>query len=102
MDVKITFLYGDLKEEVYMFPPPGMFTTRSSNVCSLRWSIYRLNNLHIHGLKNFESLCLIFSLYSQYDSSLFLHKTSTKIVLFLIYVDNIFITDLDSKLIREL
>jgi hypothetical protein len=42
IDVKNVFLNGDLKEEIYMKPPPGMFTTASDEVCKLRRSLYRL------------------------------------------------------------
>lgn len=39
---------------------------------------------------------------SQYDYSLFLHKSSTGIVLFLVYVDDIVITETNSLLITQL
>lgn len=51
----------------------------------------------------FLSTLLNFSfVYSQYDSSLFLCKTASEIVLLLVYVDDIIITRTDSGLISQL
>ncbi|XP_049359974.1 uncharacterized mitochondrial protein AtMg00810-like [Solanum verrucosum] len=42
MDVKNTFLYGDLEEVVFMKPPPGCVLPRPNAVCHLRKSLYGL------------------------------------------------------------
>jgi hypothetical protein len=42
MDVKNDFLHGDLKEDIYMSPPPGLFSSPSSAVCKLKRSLYGL------------------------------------------------------------
>ena len=41
MDVKNAFLNGDLSEEVYMQPPPGL-SVESNKVCYLRCALYGL------------------------------------------------------------
>jgi hypothetical protein len=40
MDVKNAFLHGDLKEKNYM--TPSMFSSSSTEVCNLKWSLYGL------------------------------------------------------------
>jgi hypothetical protein len=42
MDVKNVFLYGDLKEDVYLKLPSGMSTSLSNDVCKLKRSLYGL------------------------------------------------------------
>jgi hypothetical protein len=103
MDVKNAFLHGDLKEDIYMTPPPGLFSSPSSAVCKLKRSLYGLKQAPRAWFEKFKSTLLRFSfVQSQYDSSLFLCKTSTGLVLLLVYVDDIVITGTDSSLIAHL
>ena len=103
MDVKNAFLHGDLKEEIYMSPPPGMFKTPSSEVCRLRRSLYGLKQAPRAWFDKFRSTLLDFHfIQSQFDSSLFLRKTSAGIVLLLVYVDDIVITGSDTELLKHL
>lgn len=103
MDVKNAFLHGDLKEEIYMTPPPGFFSTPSTDVCKLKRSLYGLKQAPRAWFDKFRTILINFSfVQSQYDSSLFLCKTLNGIVLLLIYVDDIVITGTDSTLISKL
>lgn len=42
LDVNNVFLYGDLKETVYMKLPPGYFDENDNRVCRLKKSLYGL------------------------------------------------------------
>ena len=102
MDVKNAFLHGDLKEDIYMTIPPGI-SSSSSQVCKLNRSLYGLKQAPRAWFEKFRTTLVQFSFrQSQYDSSLFLCKTSDGIVLLLIYVDDIVITGTDSALIEKL
>ena len=51
MDVKSTFLNGDLEEEVYMEQPEGFSLTDNPNyVCKLKKALYGLNKHHKLGI----------------------------------------------------
>ena len=102
MDVKNAFLHGDLQEEIYMKLPSGM-TTSPHGVCKLRHSLYGLKQAPRAWFEKFRSTLLSFSFtQSQYDSSLFLHTSTSDIVILLVYVDDIIITGTDYGLITKL
>ena len=103
MDVKNAFLHVDLREEIYMKLPIGMSMTASHEVCKLRHSFYGLEQAPQAWFEKFHNTFLTFFFtQSQYDSSLFFHKTTTGMVFLLVYVDDIIITGNDSGLIFKL
>ncbi|XP_059590521.1 retrovirus-related Pol polyprotein from transposon RE2 [Vitis vinifera] len=102
MDVKNAFLNGDLSEEVYMQPPPGL-SIESNKVCHLRRALYGLKQAPCAWFAKFSSI--IFRLgytASPYDSALFLRRTDKGTILLLLYVDDMIITGDDLSGIQEL
>ena len=57
MDVKNAFLNGDISEEVYMQPPPGL-SVESNKVCHLRRALYGLKQVSELGLPKLYHLLL--------------------------------------------
>ena len=99
MDVKNAFLHGDLQEEIYMKLSSGTTTSSPHDVCKLKRSLYGLKQ----AIEKFCSTLLSFSCtQSQYDSSIFLHTSTSGIVILLVYVDDIIITGTDCGLITKL
>ena len=102
MDVKNTFLNGDLSEEVYMQPPPGL-SIESNKVCHLLCALYGLKQAPRAWFAKFNST--IFHLgytASLYDSALFLCRTDKATILLLLYMDDMIITSDDLSGIQEL
>ena len=102
MDVKNAFLNGDLSEEVYMQPPPGL-SVDSNKVCHLRRALYGLKQASRAWFAKFSST--IFRLgytINPYDSALFLRRTDTGTILLLLYVGDMIITGDDLRDIQEL
>jgi len=95
MDVKTTFLNGDLKENVFMSQPEG-FSVKGHEykVCKLLKSLYALKQeprawyekLTEHLLK------LNFKHYDLDDATLFLKKVGKTIVYLMVYVDDLLMT----------
>ena len=102
MDVKNAFLNGDLSEEVYMQPPPGL-SVESNKVCHLRRTLYGRKQASRAWFAKFSSI--IFRLgymASHYDSALFLRRTDKVTILLLMYVDDMIIIGDDLSGIQEL
>ena len=95
MDVKNAFLNGDLSEEVYMQPSPGL-SIKSNKVCHLRCALYGLKQALRAWFSKFSSTisCLGY-MASHYDSALF-------IILLLLCVDGMIITGDNLSGIQEL
>jgi hypothetical protein len=102
MDVKNTFLNGDLIEDVYMHLPPGYHHPPHK--------VYRLHRA-LYGLKQaprawFSKFSYVVAqqgfVSSSYDYSLFLRTTATGTILLLLYVDDMIITGDDISGIRAL
>ncbi|KAJ9552467.1 hypothetical protein OSB04_016512 [Centaurea solstitialis] len=102
MDVKNAFLNGDLSEEVYMTPPPGV-SLPSGHVCRLHKALYGLKQAPRAWFEKFSHtvLSLGFSA-SNYDSGLFTRTTASGSILLLLYVDDMIITGDDATGIASL
>lgn len=62
LDVKNTFLHGDLEEKVYIEISPGYACKKKSKkkkVCKLKKALIGWNNLHKHGMINLVKLLLV-------------------------------------------
>ena len=102
MHVKNAFLNGDLSEEVYMQPPPGL-SVESNKVCHLRCALYSLKQVPRIWFAKFSSTnSRLGYMTSHYDSSLFRSRTNKDTILLLMYVNDIIITGDDLSGIQEL
>ena len=102
MDVKNAFLNGNLSEEVYMQPPPGL-SIESNKVCYLRRALYGLKQAPRAWFSKFSStISRLGYMASHYDSALFLRPTDKGTLLLLLYVDDMIITGDDFNGIQEL
>ncbi|WVZ60603.1 hypothetical protein U9M48_010600 [Paspalum notatum var. saurae] len=98
LDVKNAFLNGELREEVYMQPPPGY--SAEGMVCRLRRSLYGLKQAPRAWFQRFASVVTAagFSA-SAHDPALFVHTSSRGRTLLLLYVDDMIITGDDPQFI---
>ncbi|KAL5777450.1 hypothetical protein ACOSP7_010376 [Xanthoceras sorbifolium] len=95
MDVKNAFLNGDLHEEVYMAPPPGVFHN-PGDVCKFKKSLYGLKQAPRAWFEKFSTVItsLGFSS-SNHDSTLFVKCTNVGRILLYLYIDDIIIAGAD-------
>ena len=92
MDVKNAFLHGDLQEDVYMHPPPGV-QLPSGYVCHLRRALYGLKQAPRAWFARFSSVVIAAGFTpSDHDPALFVHTSSRGRTLILLYVDDMLIT----------
>ncbi|CAI7817715.1 unnamed protein product [Closterium sp. NIES-54] len=101
MDVSTAFLNGILEEDVYMTQPPG-YEDGTGRVCKLKKSIYGLKQApHCWYQKLAAVLEEMGFRTSSCDDSLFLKGEGEKLVLFLVYVDDILLFSSSIKEIQK-
>jgi len=100
LDVKNAFLNGELREEVYMQPPPG-YSVPDGMVCHLRRSLYGLKQAPRAWFERFSSIVTDAAFKpSDHDPALFVHTSPRGRTLLLLYVDDMIITGDDSQFIE--
>jgi hypothetical protein len=97
MDVKNAFLHGDLHEEVYMQPPPGV-NAPLGYVCRLHRALYGLKQAPRAWFEHFISMIMA-AHFTPIDHSptLFIHLSPRGHTLLLLYVDDMLITGDDAE-----
>jgi hypothetical protein len=102
MDVKSTFLHGELKEEIYMEQPPGYVQNDSSLVCHLKKSLYGLKQAPQAWYAKMDSF-LIDTGFSRchYNPNLYTKKVGSHLIILVLYVDDLILTSSDSKLLNH-
>ncbi|CAM8901660.1 unnamed protein product [Rhodiola kirilowii] len=92
LDVKNAFLNGELREEVYMRPPPG-YSIPDGMVLRLRRSLYGLKQAPRAWFERFSSVVTAAGFTaSDHDPALFIHTSTRGRTLLLLYVDDMLIT----------
>ncbi|XP_019439031.1 PREDICTED: uncharacterized protein LOC109344732 [Lupinus angustifolius] len=92
MDVKNAFLNGDLHEEIYMVPPPGV-SHNPGEVCKLQKSLYGLKQAPRAWFEKFSIVITSLGFSSSpHDSALFVRNTPHGCIIISLYVDDMIIT----------
>ena len=90
MDVKTTFLNGNLSEEVYMTQSKGFISKNSNQVCKLQRSIYGLKQASRSWNIRFDEAIKEFGFSQNTDEPCVYKKARGSVIVFLIlYVDDI-------------
>jgi hypothetical protein len=103
MDVKTTFLNGDLEEEVYMKQPEGFPSSDGEQlVCKLKKSLYGLKQASRQWYLKFHNVISSFGFVENImDQCIYLKVSGSKICFLVLYVDDILLATNDKGLLYE-
>lgn len=102
LDVCSAFLYGDIKEDVYICLPKG-FDGKEGSICKLRKSLYGLKNSPKNWNDKFYELMIKLSFVrSEYEYCLYIKVTDTYKIYVLIYVDDLLLAGTNEKEIENM
>jgi hypothetical protein len=101
MDVKMTFLNGDLLKNVYMAKPKGFVVKEKEHMrCHLKKSIYRLKQASRQWYLKFDETIRSFGFKeNEEDNCIYAKFRSRKFIFLILYVDNILLASSDVSLL---
>ena len=102
MDVKTTFLNGDLDEEIYMEQPEGFIVpSQEKKVCWLVKSLYGLKQAPMQWHDKFDSVVMTngFKI-NKCDKCVYVKNTGCGFVIICLYVDDILIMGSNNEIIK--
>src|SRR3954466_6900793 len=104
MDVKTTFLNGDIDEELYMMQPKGFVDPKDANkVCKLQRSIYGLKQASRSWNQCFDKVIKAFGFIQNFGEACIYKKVSGSSIAFLIlYVDDILLIGNDIEFLDSI
>ncbi|KAL6334618.1 hypothetical protein AAG906_019470 [Vitis piasezkii] len=90
LDVKTTFLHGDLEEDLYIIQPKGFIVQEQENlVCKLRKSLYSLKQAPRQWYKKFDSFMHIIGFKRcEVDHCCYVKSFDNSYIILLLYVDD--------------
>jgi hypothetical protein len=103
MDVKTTFLNGDLLENIYMAQPKGFTVKGKEHMgCHMRKSIYGLKQVSRQWYLKFDETIRSFCFKeNEEDNYIYAKFRSGKFIFLILYVDDILLTSSDASLLLE-
>jgi hypothetical protein len=104
LDVLTAFLNGILKEDVYMFQPPGFLKPGFEHlVCKLHKSLYGLKQSPRAWYARLHAALLAWNLLQSHsDPNLYYAHIGNDTIALLVYVDDIFLTGSNPQLLTQL
>ncbi|KAE8662818.1 hypothetical protein F3Y22_tig00113124pilonHSYRG00138 [Hibiscus syriacus] len=105
LDVKTSFLHGNLEEEIYMLQPEGFEEDEKKNlVCRLNKSLYGLKQAPRYWYKRFDSfiMCLGYNKRNADPCAYFKRSGDNDFVILLLYVDDMLVAGPNKDHIEEL
>ena len=103
MDVKMTFLNGDLHEDVYMAQPEGFAVQDKEHLgCRLKKSIYGLKQASRQWCLKFDQIIRQFGFKeNKVDNCIYTKFKGSKFIFLVLYVDDILLASSDINLLLE-
>eukprot|EP00253_Pinus_taeda_P001717 PITA_01717 len=102
MDVKSTFLHGDLHEEIYVEQPPGFIQTDSNLICRLKKSLYGVKQAPRAWYAKMDSFLLDAGFCRCHsDNTVYTKKVGNSLIILVLYVDDLILTSSEPNLIHH-
>jgi hypothetical protein len=102
MDIKSSFLHGDLQEEIYMEQPPDYVHNDSSLVFYLKKSIYGLKQAPRAWYEKMENFLLDTGISRcHFDPNVYTKKIGIHLIILVLYVDDLILIGSDPKILNH-